>query len=41
MNTMTTILLGISLLFASAVNMKQDEKIAQLSERIQTLEAKK
>ena len=38
MNTLAIILLGISLLIAHGANMKQDEKISELSKRIEVLE---
>jgi len=41
MNTLPIVLLGISLIIAGIGNIEQNEKIAQLSERIQILEAKK
>jgi len=41
MNTLQIVLLGIGLIFAGLSNIRQDEKITQLSERIQILEAGK
>lgn len=41
MNKLSIALLSIGLIITGIGNIKQDEKIAQLSERIQILEAKK
>jgi len=41
MNKLSIALLGIGLIITGIGNIEQDEKIAQLSERIQILEAEK
>lgn len=41
MNTLPIVLLSIGLVITGISNIERDEKIAQLSERIQILEANK
>ena len=41
MNTLSIVLLGIGLIIMGIGNIEQNEKIAQLSERIEILDAKK
>lgn len=41
MNTLSITLLSISIIITGLHNIEQNEKIAQLSERIQILETKK
>ena len=38
MNTLSIVLLGVAIIIAGLENVKQDEKISELSKRIEVLE---